>query len=205
MSANKKFKDLVYITNEDLEGFYGTTVPKGTTIYMYNRHVEGTYHSGHWHYLCNFDTQENALAHDVPEGNIRLSIWYTQGNFEKDITPIKKPDKPSFTEEGYFVLNQKGVALFKRINQFEQLANSFNIQISEVSTDMIRNEEFFIAQDLVLIVDGFELSLVKRTKSQIRETITQPGVELDEGPEFDEYFNQVMTYFKPYKEPKNKI
>lgn len=204
MSANKKFKDLVYITNEDLEGFYGKIVPKGTTIYLNNRHVEGTYHSGHWHYLCNFDTQENALAHDIPEGNIRLSIWYTQGNFEKDITPIKKPDKPSFTEEGYFVLNQKGTSLLKRINLFEQLANSFNIQLSEMSTDMIRNEEFSIAQDLVVLVDGFEPSLVKLTKKQIADTII-PDNYLEWEHEFNEYLDRVMTHFKPYKEPKNKI
>jgi len=75
----------VYETQEDMMGFYGNQIPKGTKLYVKNKTENSviTRNAHHWRFV--FDTMEKATAHGIPKGNIRIAIWFSRGKWEKNI------------------------------------------------------------------------------------------------------------------------
>ena len=82
-----KLKKDVFVANEDLRGFYGSTIKKGTLLYPLHKQDKPIRHNGASHCRFVFDTVKGAKSHRYePQNNIRISIWAVNGKFEENIS-----------------------------------------------------------------------------------------------------------------------
>lgn len=85
----KKLKHPIWITQRDITGFYNSMIPADTLIYPASMEDSGVYVDG-WCFRFIFDTIQGATAHNSPTGNIRTSVWYEKGCWDKLIKPYKE-------------------------------------------------------------------------------------------------------------------
>lgn len=81
----------VFQAQSDLIGFYGATIKEGTLLYPYKPdEVKPAYDKGSWHYRYVFDTTpwDIPKANNIPEGNVRISVWFNKKKWQSDIKPL---------------------------------------------------------------------------------------------------------------------
>lgn len=76
-----KIKDKPYTVTEETAGFYGSKLPKGTTVYPLYIADKPIKHGGKYYCRFVFDTKKGAKAHGI-DGNKRISVWAINGKLD---------------------------------------------------------------------------------------------------------------------------
>jgi hypothetical protein len=77
-----KIKDKPYVITENVTGFYGCEIPKGTQVFPLYLSDKATRHNGQNHYRFVFDTVKGSKSHGI-DGNKRIAIWAINGKLDE--------------------------------------------------------------------------------------------------------------------------
>ena len=83
----KKKLNESYTAQENLSGFYSSTIPKGTVLYPTesSKKADSIRHEGTLHWRFVFNSIKGASGHNLPEGNLRIAIWFSKDKFDQKI------------------------------------------------------------------------------------------------------------------------